>query len=126
MKKVKWIEEPEAQDYTGALSYLSLLCNPAVAAKLVDHFKSAAIIEVKAKDIVRAAGLSLLSKGNFHVDRDLKKIENSVPLSPILLVRGDGSKGVPLVIADGYHRTCAVHVHSENSDIKARIIDWVK
>lgn len=124
MKKVKWIEAPEDQDYTGALSYLSLLCNPTLAAKLVDRFKSASIVDIKAKDVIRAAGLSLLSRDNFHVNRDLKKIENSIPLSPILLVRGNASKAVPLVIADGYHRACAVHVHSEDSDIKARIIDW--
>lgn len=124
MKKIRWEESPEDQDYIGALSYLSLLSDPTVAVKLVEHFKSAMIIEVKAKDVIRAAGLSLLSKSNFHVNRDLKKIEDSIPLSPILLVRGNGSKAIPLVIADGYHRACAIYVHNEDSDIKARIIDW--
>ena len=124
MKKIAWIEAPEDQDYTGALSYLSLLCDPKVAARLVKKFKTVAIIDVKAKDVIRAAGLSLLSRDNFHVNRDLKKIENSIPLSPILLVRGNGSKAVPLIIADGYHRACAIYVHGEDSDIKARIIDW--
>jgi len=124
VKKISWIEAPEDQDFTGALSYLSLLCEPTVAAKLIKRFKSAALIEVKAKDVIRAAGLSLLTKDNFHVNRDLKKIENSIPLSPILLVRGNGSKAVPLIIADGYHRACAIYVYGEDSDIKARIIDW--
>jgi hypothetical protein len=124
VKKIAWIEAPEDQDYTGALSYLSLLCDPKVAARLVKKFKTVAIIDVKAKDVIRAAGLSLLSRDNFHVNRDLKKIENSIPLSPILLVRGNGSNAVPLIIADGYHRACAIYVHGEDSDIKARIIDW--
>jgi len=125
MKKIKWVEVPEDQDYTGALSYLSLLCDPSTAKKLITRLKSAPMIEVKAKDVIRAAGLTLLGRGNYHVDHDLKKIENSIPLSPILLVRGNGSKAIPLVIADGYHRACAVHAHSEDSDIKAKIIDWV-
>ena len=124
MKKIKWIDTPEDQDYSGALSYLSLLFDPTAAAKLVERFKSAVMIDVKAKDVVRAAGLSLLTKSNFHVNRDLNKIENSIPLSPILLVRGNASKAFPLLIADGYHRACAIYVHSEDSDIKARIIDW--
>jgi hypothetical protein len=124
VKKIQWIDAPEDQDYTGALSYLSLLCDPTVAAKLVRKFKSADIIEVKAKDVIRAAGLSLLGRDNFHVNRDLKKIENSIPLSPILLVRGNGLRAVPLIIADGYHRACAIYVHGEDSDIKARILDW--
>ncbi|HEX7404654.1 MAG TPA: hypothetical protein VF307_01870 [Candidatus Nanopelagicaceae bacterium] len=124
MKKIKWVEVPEDQDYTGALSYLSLLCDLSTAKKLITRFKSAPMIEVKAKDVIRAAGLTLQDRGNYHVDRDLKKIENSIPLSPILLVRGNGSKAIPLVIADGYHRVCAVHAHSEDSDIKAKIIDW--
>jgi len=124
VKEIAWIEAPEDQDYTGALSYLSLLSDPKIAAKLVKKFESAAIIQVKAKDVIRAAGLTLLSRDNFHVNRDLKKIANSIPLSPILLVRGNGSKAVPLIIADGYHRACAIYVHGEDSDIKARIIDW--
>ena len=125
MKKISWIEAPEDQDYTGALSYLSLLSDPKIAAKLVKKFESAAIIPVKAKDVIRAAGLTPLSRDNFHVNRDLKKIENSIPLSPILLVRGNGSRAVPLIIADGYHRACAIYVFGEDSDIRARIIDWM-
>jgi hypothetical protein len=125
MKRIRWIEVPEDQDYAGALSYLSLIYDPSLVKKLITRFRSAPVIEVKAKDVIRAAGLPLLSRENFHVNRDLKKIENSVPLSPILLVRGKGSKAIPLVIADGYHRACAIYAHSEDSDIKARIIDWV-
>lgn len=124
MKKIVWTDAPEDQDYSGALSYLSLLCDPTIAAKLVKKFESAIMINVKAKDVIRAAGLSLLGKDNYHVNRDLKKIESATPLSPILLVRGNGSKATPLTIADGYHRACAIYVHDEDSDIKARVIDW--
>ena len=124
MKKIKWIEAPESQDFTGALSYLSLICDPVLAAKIVARYKLAPIIEVKAKDVVRAAGLTLLSRENFHVHRDLEKIEKSIALSPILLVRGNGAKGRPLIIADGYHRACAIYVHGEDSAIRAKIVDW--
>lgn len=91
---------------------------------MVEKFRLAPIIRVKAKDIVRAAGLTMLPKGNFHVDRDLKKIKTKTSLSPILLVRGNGSKDIRLTIADGYHRACAVYINNEDAYVEARIVDW--
>ena len=52
-----------------------------------------------------------------HVATDLAKIEKGQPLSPILLVRGDIVTGVPLQIADGYHRVCASYHTDENTPI---------
>ena len=40
-----------------------------------------------------------------------------------LIVRGDLLAGLPMVIADGYHRMCASYHLSENEDIPCRIID---
>ena len=71
----------------------------------------------KAKDILRAAQLSLLPVDNPHVAADLTKIKKGQPLSPILLVRGDFVTGVPLQIADGYHRVCASYHTDENTNI---------
>jgi hypothetical protein len=47
----------------------------------------------------------------------LAKITKKQPLSPILLVRGNFATGVPLQIADGYHRVCASYHTDENTDI---------
>ena len=124
MKKVKWLLAPEEQDFSAALSYLELICDPDSAKKLVDQFSQAELSEIKAKDVIRAARLSLLSEENFHVAKDLKKIKEGKPLSPILLVRGNATKLIPLVIADGYHRACAVYWFNEDAYIKVKIVDW--
>lgn len=125
MKKIKWLDNSEDQDFSGAQSYLELICDPITAKKLVGKFGKTSISEVKAKDVVRAAGLEVLDRLNFHVAKDLKKIEVKTPLSPILLVRGDASKSIPLVIADGYHRACAVYWYDEDAYIKVKLIDWM-
>lgn len=73
--------------------------------------------EHPAKDILRASGLPLLPVDNFHVAGDLDKIRADKPMSPVLLVAGH--HGLPLVIADGYHRVCAAYHHDENAMIPA-------
>jgi hypothetical protein len=116
--------EPEKQDFQGAKSFLELIAPPAIVEKVIKSFSTADVVEVKAKDVIRAAGLNLLPAKNFHVDRDLRKVADKIALSPILLVRGIATEGVPLIIADGYHRTCALYLLNEDSDIKARIVEW--
>jgi len=44
-------------------------------------------------------------------------------LSPVLLVRGQAKKGLPLLVADGYHRICASYHLNENADIPCRLVD---
>ncbi len=124
MPKVIWGTEPEDHDYPAAESYLSLLTDPDEIARIVDSLKVATIELVKAKDVIRASGLPLLDRGNFHVKRDLKKIVDKKVLSPILLVRGDGAHHLNLTIADGYHRACAVYWNNEDDFIHARIASW--
>ena len=76
-------------------------------------------IEFKAKDIFRASGLSLLGVSNYHVERDLKKIRSGKALSPLLLVRVPEIAKV--IVADGYHRLCAVYTLDEDAVIPCRI-----
>jgi disulfide oxidoreductase YuzD len=73
----------------------------------------------KAKDIFRASGLSLLGVSNSHVEKDRKKIKSGKALSPLLLVR-DRANG-KVVIADGYHRLCAVYSFDEDAPIPCKI-----
>jgi len=61
----------------------------------------------------------LLGVSNFHVKIDRKKIKLGKALSPLLLIR-DPSNG-KVVIADGYHRLCAVYSYDENAVIPCKI-----
>ena len=117
--EIRWLSEPEDHDYPAALSYLSLLYDEKSAAARVNALKRASIAEFKAKDIFRASGLSLLGISNAHVEKDQKKIESGSALSPLLLVR-DPDNG-KVVIADGYHRLCAVYSYDEDAVIPCKI-----
>jgi hypothetical protein len=116
-----WLKKPEKQDYGNALDYLTLI-NPARRAEeLVRALRKAKTVERQAKDLLRASALPLLPRENPHVDDDLKKLRKGKPLSPILLVRGDMTKGTPLTVADGYHRICAIYYHDESAPLPCRI-----
>ena len=117
---IKWLDEPEEKNYPAALSYLSLIYDVATASKMVEELRSAPVSEYKAKDIFRASSLSLLGISNDHVEKDRKKIRKGTGLSPIILVR-DKSNG-KVVIADGYHRMCAVYSFDEDAIIPCKII----
>ena len=116
-----WMHEPQEHDYPAAADYLTLQFDPAVAETVVTALEKAPLVHRKAKDLLRASGLALLPPDNAHVARDLKKVADGKALSPVLLVRGDVLRGVPLVVADGYHRICASHHLDENADIPCRI-----
>jgi hypothetical protein len=51
----------------------------------------------------------------------LKRIHKGKPSAPALLVRGDMSKGAPLIVADGYHRICAICYYDESAPIPCRM-----
>jgi hypothetical protein len=118
--QIKWLTEPEEHDYTAALSYLSLLSDKKAAKACVKNLKRAGMCEFKSKDIFRAASLPLLAVGNSHVKRDQLKIEAGQKISPLLLVRD--SKNGKVVIADGYHRLCAVYSFDEDALIPCKIV----
>ena len=121
---VLWLDEPEHHDYAAAADYLSLLTPRPSAERIADSLKTKQVRTAKAKDILRAAQLGPLPASNEHVAKDAAKIAQGVELSPILLVRGRGEIGVPLTIADGYHRVCASYLHDENTDIPYQIAGW--
>jgi hypothetical protein len=121
--EVTWKHKPDAHDYPAAASYLSLIVTSAQASDLVEQLRMAPLGHYKAKDILRASGLPLLPPDNPHVAADLAKVKNDKALSPILLVRGELTRGIALQIADGYHRVCASYHLDENTDIPCLIAD---
>jgi len=122
MTNVLWLDTPEGHDYPAAYSFLNLILGDNEATAVIEALKVAPVKQFKAKDIMRASRLPALDENNRHVAKDLKKIKDGTPLSPILLVRGDAATGVELIIADGYHRSCAAYLLDENVEIPAQIV----
>ena len=117
MASEHWKDEPEAQDFPAAKSYLSLLVGLDAAGKLVkDLRKEATLQHFAAKDILRASGLALLPADDSEVAEDLEKVKHGIKLSPVLLVQG-----APLWVADGYHRICTSYHLDEKEPVPCRI-----
>jgi hypothetical protein len=56
----------------------------------------------------------------FDWSKQQKEIRQGEPLSPILLVRREN--GGQLIIADGFHRMCAVFVADERVSVPCKIV----
>ncbi|SFI39847.1 hypothetical protein [Nitrosomonas sp. Nm34] len=110
--EIKWLNQPEGHNFSAALSYLSLIYDEKTAANYVKSLEKAMLAEFQAKDIFRASTLPLLGISNIHVKRDIQKIQLAEKLSPLLLVR-DSNNG-KVIIADGYHRLCAIYSYDED------------
>jgi len=117
---IRWQAKPEEHDYPAAQSYLSLMYDESAAKKLVRRLRRAPVSQFKAKDIFRASGLSLLGISNLHVEKDRRKIKTGKKLSPLLLMRDNANRKV--IIADGYHRLCAVYSVNEDALIPCKIV----
>ena len=118
--EVNWLSEVEEHDYPAATSYLSIIYNLDKVTQIVDALRVASLVQFKAKDIFRASQLSLLGVSNSHVQKDCKKIDKGIALSPLLLVRDEVNGRV--IIADGYHRLCAVYEFDEDAMIFCKIV----
>ena len=118
-----WKTSPDEHDYPAAFDYLTLLFPEKTARVIVKRLRKAPIVHRKAKDLLRASGLHLLSSDNEHVSKDMQKVTGGILLSPVLLVRGGPEIARVLLVADGYHRICASEHFSENFDIPCKIAD---
>lgn len=116
-----WLADPEPHDFPAAADYLDLLYPIAVVKGTVKRLQAAKTVRKKAKDILRACELPLLPKDNIHVQQNIQKVKKGKQLSPILLV-----KDSRLIIADGYHRLCAIYYLSEDLDVPCRIVEKAK
>jgi hypothetical protein len=123
-KKIVWSKRLPAQDYAGASSYLDLICTPSRVKRLLAASRRAEPQMFAAKDLLRASALPLLSEDDVQVDADLKRIRKGKPLAPVLLVRGDAASAVPLTVADGYHRICAICYFDESEPVPCILADF--
>lgn len=118
--KVIWKDDVDKDDYDAAYDYLDLVISDKKLLKdVVKKLKKAKIITKKAKDILRASRLPKLSDDNIHVQHNINKYRMGIRLSPILLVTG---LDFILIIADGYHRTCASYVLSEDLNVPCKLV----
>jgi hypothetical protein len=118
--EVKWNEEPADKDYEAAENFLQLLYEPKKARRLTKKLQEAGMSAYAAKDILRASGTSLPEIQAFDWSKQQKEIGKGEPLSPILLVRQDG--GERLIVADGFHRMCAVFIADEHVIVPCKIV----
>lgn len=117
---INWLNDVEEHNYPAAESYLLLVYGRSEVTKIIARMRSVEIVQFKAKDIFRASQLSLLGISNSHVEKDKGKIKSGTPLSPLLLLRDE--KNGKVVIADGYHRLCAIYGFDEDAWIRCKIV----
>lgn len=118
--EIVWMDAPAPHNLPASESYLRLLYSDREAATIMASFMDAPMTSFKAKDILRASELKLLDDSNPQVRKNHDKIDQEVPLSPILLVRqGDGAK---VIVADGYHRLCAIYHLDQDALIPCKIV----
>lgn len=118
--KIKWQSEPQKHDYPAAISYLSLTMGLQAAKNVVRKLERAGMTEFAAKDLFRASMLTLLGVSNSHVEKERARVIRNEKLTPLLLFRDQPNR--KLVIADGYHRLCAVYTFDEDAIIPCKIV----
>jgi hypothetical protein len=116
---IAWLATPAEKNYVAAQSYLALAFEEAEVLRAVQALRAAPMTSFFAKDIFRASGLSLLGVSNDQVDKFRRRITQGEPLSPLLLVRVPALAKV--IVADGYHRLCAVYGFDEDEAIPCKI-----
>ena len=121
-QRLIWGPRPVAADLNAAARFLSLINTPAQIKSLVDALRRNEAVDHAAKDLLRASGLALLPIDEPQVEVDLKKVRKGKSLSPVLLVAGDMTLGIPLTVADGYHRICAVCYFDEDAPVSCRLV----
>ena len=114
---IKWADEPEKDDYAAAEAFLTLVFEKPIAAAHVKRLRRAAVAQFKASDLFRASGLEF---SDAQVKRERKKILAGKKIAPLLLVRD--SERARVIIADGFHRMCAVVSIDDETPIPCKLV----
>ena len=117
--KINWLSSPVDSDYVSAERYLSLLFKPHKCRKLLRKLRAAPMSEYPAKDILRASRTPMSEVSAFDWGRQQQQIRDGEALGPILLVRRNDGSG--LIIADGFHRMCALFAEDELIKVPCKI-----
>lgn len=117
--KVKWSDDVEPGDFEAGECYLRLLFAPKTAERLVKELRQGEVTSFAAKDVLRASELALAPRKDPDVARQLKKLAGGARLSPLLLVRETGH--ARLIVADGFHRLCAVHHLDPDEPVRCKL-----
>lgn len=123
MKKraeIKWLGEPVSKDYSAAEMFLQLLYEPKKARLWAKKLKRAGMSQYAAKDILRASAIPITEIQAFDWTKQQEEIDQGTPLSPILIVRQEN--GGHLIIADGFHRLCAVFTSDQGINVPCKIV----
>jgi len=111
---IKWFDAPQKHDYPAAQSYLSLTMKPDLVKKIVAALKKAQMTTFKSKDIFRAP-CYLYSEIQQFSRRESPPLKS---LQAKRFHRFFSTERKPtgrLIIADGYHRLCAVYGFDEDA-----------
>jgi hypothetical protein len=117
--KINWLSNPVDNDYDSAERYLSLLFKPRKCRKLLQKLRAAPMSEYPAKDILRASRTRMSEVAAFDWGRQQRQIRNGEALGPILIVRQNDGSG--LIVADGFHRMCALFAEDELIKVPCKI-----
>lgn len=102
----KWLDKPADKDIKSAETFLGLLYGPKKARQYAKRLAKADLQQYAARDLLRASEMPIAEVQAFDWVKQRKEITDGTPMSPILLIRQEN--GGHLIIADGFHRLCAV------------------
>ena len=115
--KINWASEVAKHDYAAAEAYLSIKLADEKVAKIVARLRDAPLTTRRANDILRATGLTPAPLDDPGVMKDLIKVIEGKPISPVLVF--SGKQGAD--IADGYHRVSLVYQLDPFGDVPLKL-----
>lgn len=98
---------------------MSLLFSEKRSEALKTKLRDARVTPFAAKDVLRASGLKLLDQRDELVAKQISKIKSGKELSALLLVRLEEQGR--LIVADGFHRLCAVMAVDEKAHVHCKL-----
>lgn len=114
---IKWAADVAEHDYAAAEAYLSLKLDEESVTKAVRRLRKAPLTKRRANDVLRAAGLTAAALDDPGVMKDLIKVIEGEPLSPVLVL--SAKKGAD--IADGFHRVSLVYNVDPYADVPMKL-----
>ena len=114
---IKWQDDVAEHDYAAAHAYLSIKLAQGPTDKVVSRLRKAKLTTRRANDILRASGLTAAPLDDPGVVKDLIKVIEGKPLSPVLVVGGAAGTD----IADGFHRVSLIYRLDPYGEVPLRL-----